>query len=125
MQGLLQYVQKYNTSNCLILEICWSILTAQETPKEELLNLIALTLLLNQVMLERVDCSSARTSTNHQTPRAIQERTNADFDVFIRSTIGYPHPPGPCITLGNLGTMPKTGHSKCKKLLEEEKIPHG
>jgi len=94
-QCLLRYVQMHNTTNSLILEICWSILTAHETAKEELLNLVALTILLNQVMLERVDCSSARTSSNHQTPQAIQECTNVDLDIFIWSTIGYPCPPCP------------------------------
>jgi len=74
-------------------------------------------------MLERVDCSSARTSTNHQTPQAIQERTNADFDVFIRSTIGYPQPPGPVSPSETSAPCLKPVTQNAKSCLKKKKSP--
>jgi hypothetical protein len=94
-QGLLQYAQSSVTGNTLISEICASILVAETTPKEELLNLIAITLLLHELSLELIDCASAGTDTDPRTSQSIRQRANDHLHLFIQSTIGYPQPSTP------------------------------
>lgn len=92
---LLQYVQSGNMNNTLISDICTSILAADVDPKEELLTLVALTLLLHELMLERIDIRTARIASPARASQSIQESTNGRLDSFIQSTIGYPQPLAP------------------------------
>lgn len=93
--GLLQYARSSKTGNTLISEICASILAAETPPKEELLNLIAITLVLHELTLECVGCASGGTTTDPRTSQAIRQRTNDHLHLFIESTIGYPQPSTP------------------------------